>query len=32
MEQDPYWYAKSISASEEILRLLWNSNVHYRVY
>jgi hypothetical protein len=31
MEQSP-WEANSHSASQEILRLLWNRNVHYSVH
>jgi hypothetical protein len=32
MGQSPSWVAKSHSASHEILRLLWNPRVHYRVH
>jgi hypothetical protein len=32
MEQSPSWEANSHSASQEILRLLWNTMVHYRVH
>jgi hypothetical protein len=32
MEQSPSWEACSQSASQEILRLLWNPEVHYRVH
>jgi hypothetical protein len=31
MEQSPPWKPDSSSADQEILRLLWNINVHYRV-
>jgi hypothetical protein len=32
MEQSPSWEAKSRSASQEILCLLWNPKVYYRVH
>jgi hypothetical protein len=32
MEQSPAWEANSYSASSEIIRLLWNLKVHYRVH
>jgi len=32
MEQGPYWETNRHSASQEILRLLWNPVIHYRVY
>jgi len=32
MEQSPSWKANSHSASQEIPRLFWNTNVHYRVH
>jgi hypothetical protein len=32
MQQSPSWEANSHSASQEILRLLWNLKVHYRVH
>jgi hypothetical protein len=31
MEQSPLWEATNYSASREILRVLWNLKVHYRV-
>ena len=30
MEQSPSWEAKMFSASQEITRISWNPNVHYR--
>jgi len=32
MEQSPYWKANRISAIQEITRLLWKQNVHYRIH
>jgi len=32
MDQSPYWEANSHSASQKIPRILWNSEVHYRVH
>jgi hypothetical protein len=32
MEQSPSWEANSLSASQQILRLLWKPNDHYRVH
>ena len=30
MEQSPFWEANRFSASQEIPRILWNPDVHYR--
>ena len=32
MQQSPSWEANWYSASQEIPRILWNPNIHYRVY
>ena len=32
MEQSPSWEANWFSASQEILRILWNSKVHYCIH
>jgi hypothetical protein len=29
MEQSPYWYINTDSASQETLKMLWDPNVHY---
>jgi hypothetical protein len=32
MGQSPSWEANWLSASQEIPRILWNPNVHYRIH
>ena len=31
MEQSPSWEANRVSTSKEIVRILWNLKVHYRI-
>jgi hypothetical protein len=32
MERRQFWKANSFSASQEIPRILWNAEVHYRIH
>jgi hypothetical protein len=32
LEQNPSWEADRFSANQEISLILWNPNVHYRIY
>ena len=32
MEQSPSWENNRFAASQEILLILWNQKVHYRIY